>query len=340
MRAVVYARHGGPEVTALTEVATPTPGPSEVLIRTRAVGLNPIDAIQRAGTTRALGGYVFPQVAGNELAGTVAAVGSAVTHFAVGDRVLARVDKLRLGALGEWVAVDQGLVAPAPRTVPATVAAALPLAGLTAQQALGERFLNVQPGERILITGGAGGVGLLAIQLAKLRGAHVATTASEHGEALVRAMGADQVINYRTHRVSDQAEKYAAIFDMVGGSGLEDALEAIAPGGRVVSISGPVTPGSVDRDLGGIRRILVGTVLRGRSRSIRARAHQLGARYEFLFMSPDGPGLAQLAELVDAGNLRLTIDSVFPLEHYAEAFARLESRRAKGKVVIEFPEAD
>ncbi len=336
MRAIVYNGYGGPEVTTLAERAEPSPSRGEVLIRVAAAGLNPIDVHQRDGVLRGVARYAFPKVAGNELSGVVAQVGERVTAFTVGEHVFARVDKRFLGAFAEEVVVAQELVATVPRTLPLVEASAVPLAGLTALQALGPSHLAVGTGDRILITGGAGGVGLFAIQLAKHAGAHVTTTASAHGEALVRRFGADEVIDYRTRSVSAGSERFDKAFDLVGGGTLDDLVESVEQGGSILSIAGPLTPGSLDDQVRGMRRLAVNAVLRIRSRDIRTHARAAGVDYQYFFMHPDGAGLGQLAALIDTEELKVVIDRRFPLEQFAEAYARVESRRAKGKVLLTF----
>lgn len=336
MKAIAYTAYGGPEVTALLELPHPAPGPGQVLVWVAGGGLNPVDAAQRAGAFRQIRPYSFPQIAGNELSGTVAALGSGVTGLAVGDAVFARVDKALLGAFASSVAIDASLVALAPRSLDLMDAAGVPLAALTAWQALGSERLDIGPGDRLLVTGAAGGVGLIAIQLAKRAGAYVTVTASAAGEPLVRRLGADDVIDYRHRSVSSGGERFDKVFDLVGGEALEDLVASVRPGGCIVSVAGPLTPGSLDAELSGVKQWFVPLVLRLRSRAIRRRARAAGVSYQYFFMRPDGGQLAELATLIDQGGLEVVIDSRFPADHFAEAFARLESRRAKGKIVLDF----
>src|SRR5580692_8144682 len=183
----------------LREVPKPQAGEGEVLIRVRAAGLNPTDYKIRDGMARLFYRYDLPVVAGNELAGAVEAVGTGVTRFAAGDRVFSRVDHHKMGAFAEYAVVEENLVGRMPESLDFDEAAGLPLAGLTALQGLRDK-LAVGAGDRLFITGGAGGVGTLAIQLAVWMGATVTTTASPRGEKLVRSLGAETVIDYRAHR--------------------------------------------------------------------------------------------------------------------------------------------
>src|ERR1700722_9187086 len=201
MRAYVLGYYGGPESSRLMDVPAPTPGPRELLVAVRAAGLNPVDFKFRQGKLRAIFRPKLPFVLGNELAGEVIAVGSDVKRFRVGDRVFARVAKDRAGAFAEQACVDEDHAAHMPRDMDFTAAAAVPLAGLTALQALRDE-LGVKPGQRVFISGGAGGVGTFAIQIAKWLGTHVTTTASPRGEALVRSLGCDEVIDYTAQDIS------------------------------------------------------------------------------------------------------------------------------------------
>jgi NADPH:quinone reductase-like Zn-dependent oxidoreductase len=196
MRAYVMTRYGDASAMELRDVPEPVAGDGEVLVRVRAAGLNPIDYKVRQGAMRMVHRLDLPQVAGSELAGVVEAVGAGVIRFAVGDRVFARVDKKKLGAYATYAVVDETLVGRMPQSLDFADAAGLPLAGLTALQALRDD-LGVTKGERVFISGGAGGVGTLAVQLAVWMGAEVATTASPRGEERVRSLGATTVINYR-----------------------------------------------------------------------------------------------------------------------------------------------
>ncbi|TXT13178.1 hypothetical protein VHUM_01579 [Vanrija humicola] len=326
---------------ALADLPRPTPGADEILVAVHAGALNPIDEYLRSGLMAPITPLAFPQVAGNELSGRVVALGAGVRSFAVGDAVVARVGKLRTGTLAQLVAVPVAYAAHAPTTVPLSDAAGLPLCGLTAVQMLDR--LKVGRGDRLLIAGGATAVGLFGIQLAKLRGAHVVATASPAGAPLVRAMGADEVIDYKASAtaVADWAAAHGAfgkVFDAAGPR--EDVSQLVAAAtdaAHIVTVAGPLPPGCFDAVLPMWRRWYVNTVLWTRFRGTRALVAARGISYEYVFMEPDGAQLAQLVKLVDDGQLKLTTDGEYPLERWAEAFARLESGRAKGKIVITLP---
>src|SRR5712675_2853497 len=252
MRAYVLKHYGGPEGSRLMDIPAPTPRPREILVEVRAAGLNPVDFKFRQGMLRPIWRPKLPFVLGNELAGVAVAVGSEVKRFRAGDRVFARVAKDRGGAFAEQACVDEDHAALMPRSVDFTAAAAVPLAGLTALQALRDE-LGVKPGQKVFISGGAGGVGTFAIQIAKRLGAHVTTTASQRGEALVRSLGCDEVIDYTSHDISKAGRRFDAGFDLIGGKTLEQMFEIMKPGTKIVSIAGLPDPQTAIKDLGGRR---------------------------------------------------------------------------------------
>jgi NADPH:quinone reductase-like Zn-dependent oxidoreductase len=334
MRAYVLKYYGGPEGSLLMDVPAPTPRPGDILVEVRAAGLNPVDFKFRQGKLRAILRPKLPFVLGNELAGEVIAVGSDVKRFRVGDRVFARVAKDRAGAFAEQACVDEIYAAPMPPELDFTAAAAVPLAGLTALQALRDE-LHVKPGQRVFISGGAGGVGTFAIQIAKWLGAHVTTTASKRGEALVRSLGCDEVIDYTAQEISKAKGRFDAGLDLVGGKTLDQMFKIMKPGTRIVSVAAMPEPQTAIRDLGGHR--VLSAIFWLISYGIRSRARRAGVGYRYLFMHPSSSDLALLAELIGQGKLKVIIDRKYPLANIAEALAYVESGRAKGKVVVTNP---
>ena len=332
MRAFLLTRYGGPEATELRDgVPVPTAQPREVLIKVRAAGLNPVDFKTRQGKLKVIRRYPLPAVMGNEIAGVVESVGSGVTRFAVGDRVYARLDKNNMGGLAEWAAVHEDYVAKMPASLTFEEAAAVPLAALTALQALRDE-LRLQSGMRVFISGGAGGVGTFAIQIAKQFGATVATTASPRGEALVRRLGADVVIDYTQQRFEEALHDYDAAFDLFGGDDLVRCFSVVKRGGTVVSIAGMPEPETARRDLGA-RGALVALFWLA-SFGTRRIAARHGVRYRYLFMHASGADLETLAALIDAKKIEVVVDKIFPFDKAKDALAYLEAGRAKGKVVV------
>ncbi|BEI82140.1 hypothetical protein CcaverHIS002_0300080 [Cutaneotrichosporon cavernicola] len=314
MQAIAYTNYGGPEMTEAMSLPIPKPGAGEILVRVAAGGLNPVDKLQRVGTFKAFLPYTFPAIAGNEFSGVVTQLGDGVTRFAVGDAVVCRVEKTAMRAFAEYTTMPADICAKAPTSIPLTEAAGLPLAALTSQQCLD--LLDVKAGDRLLITGGAGGVGQFAIQLAKLRGAHVSTTASDAGKPYVLKAGADEVINYHTTKLVDLPDKFDKVLDAAGGEDAlaSDVVPSLKRGGRIL--------------LSWWMRPIINLVLWAKSRTFLNAAAALGVEYQFLFMMPDGDQLAKL--------LVVNMDSQFKLADFKQAFERLESGRSKGKIVVEF----
>ena len=331
MRAFVLSCYGGPECTALTDVPQPSPRAGELLVRVHAAGLNPVDFKIRTGALKIIRNYPLPIVMGNELSGVVEAIGLGVTRFAKGDRVFARVDKDIMGAFAEYAVVNEDHAARMPASLDFPTAAAVPLAALTALQALRDE-LHLSAGKRVFIPGGAGGVGTFAIQIAKHLGACVATTASPRGEALVNRLGADVVIDYTRERFEDKLSDYDCAFDLLGGDTLARLWSVLKPGGRVVSIAGVPEPVTARKDLG--RGIGLAALFWVASLTTRLRAARHGLTYRYLFMHASGADLTYLASLIDAKKLEVVIDRVFPFAEAKEAMAYLETGRAKGKVVL------
>ena len=331
MRGYVLKHYGGPEGAQLMDVPAPAMRSRDILVDVRAAGLNPVDFKFRQGKLRAILRPKLPFVLGNELAGEVIAVGSDVTRFRVGDRVFARVAKDRAGAFAEQACVDEDHAAPMPQELDFTAAAAVPLAGLTALQALRDE-LGVKPGQKVFMSGGAGGVGTFAIQIAKWLGAHVTTTASKRGEALVRSLGCDEVIDYTAQDLSKAGGKFDAGFDLVGGNTLEQMFGIMRPGARIVSVAAIPEPQTAIKDLGGRRALSAAFWII--SYGIRSRARRAGIGYRYLFMHPSGRDLAQLSELIEQEKLKIIVDKTYPFARISEALAYVESGHAKGKVVV------
>jgi NADPH:quinone reductase-like Zn-dependent oxidoreductase len=298
MKAVVVRSYKKP--LEVTDVAEPAVGDREVLVQVEATGLNQLDEKLRAGDFRLFLPYKAPFVLGHDVAGTVLSVGADVTEFTAGDLVYGRPGDGRIGTFAERVTVPADDLALRPRTISAVEAASLPLVALTAWQALVE-VAQVRPGDRVLVHAGSGGVGTIAIQLAKHLGATVATTAGAAKSEVVRELGADVVIDYRDDAFDQVLSGYDVVLDSVGGDNLMRSLSVLKPGGVAIGIAGPPTP-AFARTIGAAAplRLLMAAL----SRKVRKRAASLGVRYEFLFMRASGPQLAQIAALVDDGALR------------------------------------
>ncbi|MGF6822870.1 NADPH:quinone reductase-like Zn-dependent oxidoreductase [Microbacterium sp. ZKA21] len=328
MRAFVFDHYGQPVHEA--DVPEPTVGDHDVLVRITAAGVNQLDEKIRAGEFKAILPYDTPLALGHDLAGTVIRTGSKVRGFAPGDGVFGRARDGRIGTFAERISIDESDLALVPTTITAIETASLPLVALTAWQALVVRG-NVQPGQKVLIHAGAGGVGSIAIQLAKHLGAHVATTASSRNADFVRDLGADEVIDYRSQDFEKVLSGYDLVLDSLGGENLEKSLRILRPGGTAIGISGPPDPAFAKRaGLNPLLRLGIGAL----SRSIRTQAKKLGVTYEFLFMSASGDQLREIASLVDDGILRPVVGSTFPFDETPSALAALAGGGVRGKVVI------
>lgn len=331
MRAFVVEKYKGPLQEA--DVPEPTVGEWDVLVQVQAAGLNALDEKIRAGEFRQILPYTLPMIAGNDVAGTVIRVGSKVRAFRAGDEVYARPGQDRIGTFAERIAVAEADLALKPASVSMEEAGSLPLVALTAWQALVERG-NVQPGQKVLIHAGAGGVGSIAIQLAKHLGATVATTASAANADFVRGLGADTVIDYRSQDFEQLLSGYDLVLDSLGGENLEKSLRVLRPGGKAIGIVGPPDPAFArEAGLNPVLRLAV----RGLSAGIRRQARKRRVSYEFLFMRASGDQLRQITALIDGGALRPVVGRVFPFAQTVEALQGLENGGIRGKAVISNP---
>lgn len=306
MRSVRIHGYGGPEVLSYEDCAPPTIADDELLVRVVAAAVNPVDWKVREGFLKDMIPHRFPLTLGWDLAGVVDAVGDRVAEFEPGDAVFSRPDLTRDGTYAEFVAVRASEVARKPTTVSFADAASLPLAGITAWEALINSG-RLSEGQTVLIHAAAGGVGSLAVQLAKWKGARVIATASSANHALVRSLGADEVIDYRAVSFAERVRDVDMVFDTIGGPVQEASWTVIRAGGVLVSVVDPPTP---------------------------ERAAQAGVEGKFVFIQPSAPILRELAELVDTGIVRPIVGAEFALHRVREAHALSESGHARGKIVL------
>ncbi len=306
MKAVRLHAYGDSSVLRYEDADIPKPGEDDVLVKVHAAGVNPVDWKVRAGYLQSMIPYDLPLIPGWDVAGEIVAMGEHITDWKIGDAIYSRPDIARQGSYAEYVAVRASEISKKPASLDWLHAAAVPLAALTAWQVLFEHA-KLRTGERVLIHAGAGGVGLFAIQLAKIRGAHVTTTTSTRNVELVQSMGADTVIDYskedfRTLRDLD------VVFDTLGGNTQVDSWQTLKRGGQLMSIVD--TPDA-------------------------ATAARHGVQAQFCFVQPSSDHLRQIAELIDTGQLKVTLDSVYPLAEAAQAQEKSESGRARGKIVLQ-----
>lgn len=304
MRAAIVTEYGSPITVA--EVDRPTLAADSVMIEVHASSVNPIDSLIARGVMKEILPYHLPWVVGYDVSGVVVACGPDVTELQVADAVFGRADSFQAGTMAEFAMIKQVDLAIKPSNVSHLAAAGVPLAGLTAWQALVEHA-QVQSGEKVLIHAGSGGVGSLAIQIAKHLGAIVATTTSGPNLDFVKDLGADVAIDYQTQRFEDEISDYDVVIDMLGGESLERSFATVKRGGRIVSIKGEAPKGLAD---------------------------ERGVHFTAFYMSPSGTMLATLAGLIESGALRPIVDSVFPLNDVQQAFDLSDAGRARGKIII------
>jgi alcohol dehydrogenase len=330
MKAFILERYGKERALRLADMPTPELSDDEILVEVHAAGVNLLDSKIRDGEFKLILPYRLPLVLGHDVAGVVVKAGPRVRRFKPGDEVYARPDDFRIGTFAEFVAVKEASLALKPKGLTMEEAASIPLVGLTAWQAL-VATANLQRGQKVFIQAGSGGVGTFAIQLAKHLGATVATTTSTTNVALVKSLGADIVVDYKTQDFESVLRDCDVVLNSQDGKTLEKSLRVLKSGGKLISISGPPDP-----DFG--KEIaapgFVKLVMRLLSSGIRRKAKARGIGYSFLFMKANGGQLAEITRLVEAGAIRPVIDKVFPFESTNEALAYVQAGRAKGKVVV------
>ena len=307
MRAIQIQEFGDPEVLRVQEISIPVPGPGELLVRVHAAAVNPVDTSIRAGRAGGLSGASLPYVPGFDVSGTVTAIGSGVDVFEVDDEVFAMVNLRRGGTYAEYVIILENEAALKPARVSHAEAAAIPLVALTAWQALFE-VAKLQPGQTILIHAGAGGVGSIAVQLAKWRGARIIATASDYNHDFLRGLGVDVPVDYRTQNFENFASDVDVVLDPIGGDTQVRSLQTLKEGGILVSIVGLTSEG------------------RNPSRNVRATS---------ILVQPNSVQLSEIGGLIQNGIINPIVSYRFPLEQAPLAHEQSQTRRTRGKIVIE-----
>lgn len=330
MKAFVLESYGANRALQLADVPEPQLRDDEVLVQVHAAGVNQLDSKIKDGQFKLILPYRLPLILGHDVAGVVVKAGPRVRQFKPGDEVYARTDDFRIGTFAEFVPVKESSLAPKPKGLTMEEAASIPLVGLTAWQALVETA-KLSKGQRAFIQAGSGGVGTFAIQLARHLGATVATTTSAANFELVRSLGADVVIDYRTQDFEDVLHDYDVVLNSQDGKALGKSLRVLKGGAKLVSISGPPDP-AFGRAIAA--PLFVKLVMRLLSSGIRRRARGRGIDYSFVFMKADGAQLREITRLIEAGAIRPVADKVFAFESTNEALAYAEAGHAKGKVVI------
>lgn len=332
MKAAYISRYGNIDNVQFDEQTKPAVTEDTVLVKVHAASINPLDLRVLEGEFKAILPVKFPFILGNDFAGTVVEVGSKVTQFKVGDEVYAKTDLN--GAFAEYTVVQQSSLALKPKNISMEQAAALPLVALTSWQALVE-IAKVKAGQKVLIHAGSGGVGSIAIQLAKSLGATVATTTSGKNSGWVKELGADIIIDYKTMDFEQELKDYDVVLDTQGGKTLEKSLNVLKRGGRLISISGP--PDHAFAEVINPNWFLK-CIIPMLSWSIRHKAKKRGITYSFLFMQPNGQQLSKITELVETGKIKPVVDQTYGFVQIKEALQYVNTGRSKGKVVLQFDE--
>lgn len=312
MKAVRMHEYGGPRVLQYEEVPIPHIASDEVLVAVHAAAINPVDWKIRGGHLKQHLNHELPLTPGWDVSGRVERIGSHVTRFAPGDEVFGRPDIMRDGAYAEFMTVRETELAPKPRNIDHVTAAAVPLAALTAWQALFDapppyQSAKLRKGQRILIHGAAGGVGCFAVQLARWCGAYVIGTGSAHSRDFLQELGVDEFIDYELAPFERSVKDVDVVLDTIGSETQERSWQVLVPGGTLVSTVSPPPSDQADKH---------------------------GARGAYVFVQPNPAQLAKLSELIELGAIRPIVTEVFPLEEARRAQAHSETGHARGKIVL------
>lgn len=331
MRAFIVKNYGKNEKLYLTDWAEPTVNENDVMVQVHSAGVNSLDSLIRNGEFKLFLPYKPPFVNGHDVAGIVTKVGSKVSKFKVGDEVYSRPSDYRIGTFAEYISINENDVALKPKNLSMEEASSIPLVGLTSWQALVE-MANVKEGQKVFIQAGSGGVGTFAIQLAKYLGAFVATTTSAKNFDLVKRLGADLIIDYKTEDFSAILNNYDLVLHSNKDTKiLEKSLRILKTGGQLISLAGPPTPEFANAinlpwHLKFVTKLL--------SLGARKKAKKMNVSFKFLFMKAEGKQLAQITKILEAGVIIPVIDKVFPFEQTNEALSYVETGRSKGKVIV------
>jgi len=330
MKALTFKRYGKSPEIGFAQVPCPELKPNEILVEVHAAGINPIDNMITTGVFKPILRFKLPAIMGSDLAGVVTDVGSSVTRFKIGDAIFANVFDLGTGSIAEFAVVPENVAAPKPDNLDFVQAASIPMVGLTSWQALKERA-DLQPGQKVFIPAGSGGIGTFAIQFAKYLGAKVATNTSTANVQMVNSLGADEVIDYKKQAFEKVLRGYDLVLGTIKGDAIEKSVDILKPGGKIVSLVGPL-----DKAFARARRlnVFLGFVFGLMSRKIVRLARKKDVEYSFLFARPEGTQLYEIGKLLESERIRPVIDKVFAFEQAKEALEYLAQGRAKGKVVI------
>ena len=332
MKAAVHTSYNKKNTNLqLVEAIKPTIRANEVLVKITAAGVNPLDNMISRGELKMITPYKLPQIAGNEIVGIIESTGSAVTGFKARDRVFARLPLDHIGAFAEYVAVDTAALALVPDYLTDIEAAAVPLTALTVMQAL--ELMKAKAGGTIFISGGTGGVGAMAIPIAKARGLRVVTNGGEDNRDRVLALGADQFIDYKTEDYTQILKNVDYVLDTLGGVETERQMAILKKGGQLVSLRGvPNGAFAKQMNLPTWKQFLFSLV----GRAMDKKAEKYGVHYHFIFVESNGQQLQEIADLFTKLEIKPSIDTVYPFEDINKALDKVANGRSRGKTVLTF----
>ncbi len=331
MKAFVVKRYSKKEKMHLNEVSEPIVAENEVLVQIHSAGVNLLDSMIKWGEFKLFLPYKTPLINGHDMAGVITKVGANVKKFKIGDEVYSRVRDYNIGTFAEYISVQENDLAFKPKNITMDEASSIPLVSLTAWQALVE-IANLKKGQKVFIQAGSGGVGTIAIQLAKYLGAYVATTTSAKNMALVKSLGADLIIDYKSQDFETLLNEYDVVLHSNRDPKiLEKSLRILKPNGHLISLVGPPTP-EFAKSIGLPWYLRLVTKLI--SLGVKNKAQKLKTNFVFLFMRADGHQLSEITKFIELGIIKPVIDKVFPFDQTNEALSYVETGRAKGKVVI------
>ena len=332
MKAAQHTSYNKKNITLnITEIATPSITEKEVLVKVTAAGVNPLDNMISRGEVKMIVPYKLPQTAGNEVVGIIEETGRQVKNLKVGDRVFGRLPLDHIGAFAEYVAVDSQALAKVPDYLSDEEAAAVPLTALTIMQALD--LMGAQAGKTIFISGGTGGVGSMAIPIAKAKGLTVITNGAGDSAERVLNLGADRFIDYKTEDYTKTVRQVDYVLDTLGGAETEKQMSIMKKGGQLVSLRAmPNGDFSKRMNLPKWKQILLGLA----GRKFDKMAYKYGVHYHFIFVESNGAQLQEVADLFSTLEIKPSIDTVYPFEEVNSALDKVANGRSRGKTVLSF----
>lgn len=333
MKAAQLTKYESDFKLVVRDIPTPTPSENEVLVQVKVAAVNPIEHLIGSGSVKLIQNYDMPLTMGNELSGIVTAIGSAVSRFKVGDAVYSRLPLTKIGAFAEFVAIDEQAVALKPKTLDFEHSAAVPLTGLTAYQGFTEE-LEARPGQSVMIPGGSGSFGQLAIPIAKELGLKVMASGNARGRENAAAMGVSQYFDYKQENYWESLAPVDYVIDTIGKPELSHELSVLKSGGRLLSLRmGPNRRFAKQHQLSFLKTMLFSMA----GAQLDHQAKKAGVQYHFIFVRSDGAQLAKITEIVERENIVPAIDPTeFSLAQVNEALELVANGHPKGKVLVRF----